>query len=206
MASTRKRARSGALLDLDRWRELVPAVAMVIVVAGILVLTAILQVDGDVPERTELRADGPLDAIPVEPGPSSEAEETGTVDDLALDSAPPVPPVAAPAPGPEPSSAGDAAEDRARRDLERLRAARTGLTLQLGVMCDADNARARMSELGAEADLYFLPFDSNGRACYRVCWGVFPDRAAAERARLPGAVGAVFTDSPVIKDVALVAP
>jgi septal ring-binding cell division protein DamX len=178
---------------------------MVSVVVGILVLTAVLQVNGDVPARTELHADVPLDAIPAEPGTSVDPEEeSGTVNPTAPASTG----TGRPAPiGSSPTAtAGEAAEARARADLARLRGDRAGLTLQLGVVCDADNVRTRIAELGADPNLFFLPFDANGRACYRVCWGVFPDRDAAERARLPADVGEVFTDPPVIKDVSLVAP
>lgn len=201
MASNRKRARSGPTLDLDRVRDALPAIAMVVVVAGILVLTAVLQVDGDLPERTESRDGQPLPAIPADGSDPSDAREEAGVDEDAT------PMVETPAPvAPDPATVPTDAEARARDDLARIARARGGWTLQLGVMCDADNVRTRMDGLGSEVELYFLPFDRDGRVCYRVCWGVYGTREAADAATPSAAVRAVFTDRPVVKDVSLVAP
>jgi len=34
-----------------------------------------------------------------------------------------------------------------------------------------------------ESDLFILPVTFQGRSCYRLCWGVYDNRAAAEAAR-----------------------
>jgi hypothetical protein len=64
------------------------------------------------------------------------------------------------------------------------------VTLQLMVACvdeTVKNAHARSGDGGA---LFFVPYSLKGRACYRVCWGVYDSRDAARAgfARVPEAL------------------
>jgi hypothetical protein len=52
------------------------------------------------------------------------------------------------------------------------------------VACDPENVQKAVSAVPSE-QLFLLPVNVKGRACYRLCWGVYDSRAAAEAA-LPG--------------------
>jgi hypothetical protein len=55
---------------------------------------------------------------------------------------------------------------------------RSRYTAQLLTACAAENVQKAVSAGGSE--LFILPVSVKGQACYRVCWGLFADRAAAE--------------------------
>jgi septal ring-binding cell division protein DamX len=100
-------------------------------------------------------------------------------------------PVATPPPTPAPvAAAGDARallaqgalSDAARAFATSLRpGARGRFTLQVLVACAPENVQKAVSAVPAK-ELLVLPVDLKGRACYRLCWGVYDSRPAAEAA------------------------
>ena len=107
------------------------------------------------------------------------------------------PPTPAPRPTPTPrptpapvAPAGDARAllaqgalpDAARAFAASLRpGARGRFTLQVLVACAPENVQKAVSAVPAP-ELLVLPVDLKGRACYRLCWGVYDSRPAAEAA------------------------
>jgi septal ring-binding cell division protein DamX len=100
-------------------------------------------------------------------------------------------PTATPRPTPAPvAPAGDARAllvqgelpDAARAFAASLApGARGRFTLQVLVACAPENVRKAVSAVSAP-ELLLLPVDLKGRACYRLCWGVYDSRPAAEAA------------------------
>ncbi|HXI02686.1 MAG TPA: hypothetical protein VNI57_05865, partial [Candidatus Saccharimonadales bacterium] len=72
----------------------------------------------------------------------------------------------------------------AARGFQSSLAGKGGLyTVQLALACSADTvARALKSSRGAK-EFFILPREFHGRACYRLVWGAYPGRAAAEKGR-----------------------
>ena len=64
------------------------------------------------------------------------------------------------------------------------------LTLQLMVACVEETVRNARTRSGEGGSLFFVPYSLKGRACYRVCWGVYESRDAAREAaaRVPEAI------------------
>ena len=106
------------------------------------------------------------------------------------------PPVAAPATAAKPPAtapaAGAAGEGRtllaqgALPDAARAFARTVGAgpgsryTAQLLTACSPENVQKAVSAGGSE--IFVLPVSVKGQGCYRVCWGLFADRVAAEAA------------------------
>ena len=65
-------------------------------------------------------------------------------------------------------------------------------TLALGLYCNEENAGRLVAGAGGASDIYVLPTSVEGRSCYRVIWGLYESREAAERAvpSLPSGVRA----------------
>ena len=59
--------------------------------------------------------------------------------------------------------------------------ARGRFTLQVLVACAPENVQKAVSAVPAQ-ELLVLPVNVKGRACYRLCWGVYDSRPAAEAA------------------------
>jgi len=59
--------------------------------------------------------------------------------------------------------------------------ARGRFSLQLLVACAPENVQKALAAVPAE-ELFILPVDLKGRACFRLCWGVYESRSAAEAA------------------------
>jgi len=59
--------------------------------------------------------------------------------------------------------------------------ARGRFSLQVLVACDPVNVQKALSAVSAE-ELFILPVTVKGKACYRLCWGVYDGRPAAEAA------------------------
>ena len=59
--------------------------------------------------------------------------------------------------------------------------ARGRYSLQLLVACAPENVTKAVSAVSSD-ELYILPVSVKGRACYRLCWGVYDGRPAAEAA------------------------
>jgi septal ring-binding cell division protein DamX len=95
------------------------------------------------------------------------------------------PPTAAPAP---PPAAGDAlalfrqgAFDRsAQASAASLSAsAQGGFSVQVLAACSPDTIRKAAQNVSG-GEIFILPVTLNGRACFRVCWGVYESREAAQ--------------------------
>ncbi len=54
-------------------------------------------------------------------------------------------------------------------------------SLQVLVACDPANVQKALTAVTAE-ELFILPVNVKGKACYRLCWGVYDGRPAAEAA------------------------
>jgi hypothetical protein len=65
-------------------------------------------------------------------------------------------------------------------------------TLALGIYCNEENAGRLIASAGGARELYVLPTSVEGRSCYRIIWGLYDSRAAADQAKaaLPGGVRA----------------
>jgi septal ring-binding cell division protein DamX len=59
--------------------------------------------------------------------------------------------------------------------------ARSRFTLQVLVACAPENVQKAVSTVPSQ-ELLVLPVEVKGRACYRLCWGVYDSRPAAEAA------------------------
>ncbi len=54
-------------------------------------------------------------------------------------------------------------------------------SFQVLVACDPVNVQKAVNAVPAD-DLFILPVNVKGKACYRLCWGVYDGRPAAEAA------------------------
>lgn len=65
-------------------------------------------------------------------------------------------------------------------------------TLALGLYCNEENASRLVASASGSNEIYVLPTSVEGKSCYRVIWGLYDTRAAAERAvpSLPNGVRA----------------
>jgi len=82
---------------------------------------------------------------------------------------------------PPPRTARDAPAPRAADDLPR-RPRRESWTAQLALLCDARTAEDLALDFAGEERLNVLPVEHEGRACFQVSWGRYPDAEAARRA------------------------
>ncbi len=90
----------------------------------------------------------------------------------------------------------------AARGFEASLAGRTGLyTVQLALACSPDTVARAIRSSGSAEELFILPKEFDGRACYRLLWGAYPGRRSAESAR--GSVPAAFRKG---RDAPFVAP
>ncbi len=72
--------------------------------------------------------------------------------------------------------------EAAREFAASLRSgARTRFSVQILTACAPETVQKAVSAAGSE-ELLILPVALNGRACYRLCWGVYDDRRGAEAA------------------------
>jgi hypothetical protein len=78
--------------------------------------------------------------------------------------------------------------EASRRFFDNVRNAPQGsATIQLLVACSGETIQKALANVPDE-DLFIVPFNLNGRACYRVLWGLYPSPARATSAlgSLPG--------------------
>jgi hypothetical protein len=130
----------------------------------------------------------------VEPTPAPTPSPTPTAAAVATPAPTPTP-AARPTPAPRatpagPPPAGEAralltqgALDQAARAFASSLAAgpRGRFSLQVLVACAPENVQKAVAATPAE-ELFILPVSVKGRACYRLCWGVYDTRPAAEAA------------------------
>ena len=102
----------------------------------------------------------------------------------------PPPATAAPAPRPAPVPTGDprtllgqgAINEAAQGFASTLAAGPAGrFGIQALVACSPETVHKAVRAVPGD-ELFILPVNYKGRACHRICWGVYPDRAAAEAA------------------------
>jgi septal ring-binding cell division protein DamX len=55
-------------------------------------------------------------------------------------------------------------------------------TLALGIYCNEENAGRLVANASGSSEIYVLPASVEGRSCYRVTWGLYDSRDAAEAA------------------------
>jgi len=58
--------------------------------------------------------------------------------------------------------------------------ARSSYTVQVTANCERGNIQRLFGTAGPDSDLFLLPVSIQGRSCYRVCRGLYNDRASAE--------------------------
>ena len=61
--------------------------------------------------------------------------------------------------------------------------------MQLMIACQPDTVKRARTQSGDAGMLFVLPYTYRSQNCFRTCWGIYPDRQAAQAAigRLPGA-------------------
>jgi hypothetical protein len=203
MAETRGGARSNergsVTLRFEDWKHLASVAGLLVVVVGALTMAAVLQ-----------RGQGDRTMVETET-----AEQGGTEVNRAGLSGSAVPPPPAPvadltdvtgAPAEELGSLLGLA-GRTGTDLQRLLAGDgDSWMLQIAAHCDPANVE-RLIERIDDQRLHVLPVEIDERACFRICWGPFDSRAAAEAAtaRLPALLRPP-TDPPRPRRVADLAP
>jgi hypothetical protein len=64
---------------------------------------------------------------------------------------------------------------------ELVRTSADKFTIAVGLYCNAENVSRMIEGAGASTDIYVLPTLVDGKSCYRVVWGLFDSRDAAER-------------------------
>jgi hypothetical protein len=64
---------------------------------------------------------------------------------------------------------------------ELLRDGADKFTIALGLYCNEENVGRMVESAGGSTQIYVLPTLVDGRSCYRVVWGLFDSRDAAER-------------------------
>jgi len=133
-------------------------------------------------------------SVPAAPAPQSPAPPKPRT--------PPAPVLAVPPSGPRPTSVspalangrallrqGSFAEAAQSFAGSLAPGARGRFSYQLLIACVAETI-TKAVDAGAADELIILPVTYQGRSCYRMCWGVYDDRAAAAAAR--GSVPAYF--------------
>lgn len=146
---------------LDRRRAIV-AGAVIVAVAGTLIVAAVLQTRPEADSQVELP----------EPVPDVETGETG------LDSLPEEAPAAFSQSEPPPSVS-DPMASRAAADLRRLQASGGDWTLQFASLCDRGRVRSLVASLEGQEQFYLVPSDD----CFKLWWGRFATREQAIAAR-----------------------
>jgi septal ring-binding cell division protein DamX len=158
---------------------------MLVFVFGVLLMAAVLQVPAeDADSQVALdRLDLPsADDSPYAP---AESQETQTLSS----------PAAKNTPAPRIEAQRELGR-RVERDLQRIAAHRASYTLQISVACDPKNARQLLVDSDGDDRFYLLPVQLNERACFRICWGIYPDRSTAEKANdMPAALRARIQES-----------
>jgi septal ring-binding cell division protein DamX len=156
------------------------------------------------PPVTVAEAPTPAATVPTveptaEPAAAPTPESTPSATPTPAPAATPVPtptPAARPTPTPRPTPAagpppgGDARAlltqgalpDAARAFAAQMTPRASGrFSLQVLVACAPENVQKAVAAVPA-GELFILPVDVKGRACYRLCWGVYDNRPAAEAA------------------------
>jgi len=80
----------------------------------------------------------------------------------------------------------------ARGFVSELRSSGNKFTIAVGLYCNEDNVNRIVQSASGSNQLYLVPTTLDGRRCYRVLWGLFDSRAAANQAKssLPNGIRA----------------
>jgi hypothetical protein len=63
-----------------------------------------------------------------------------------------------------------------------LRNETSPFTIDVEVACQPETLVKGLTAAGGDPRFMVLPYDLKGRDCYRVIWGLYPDRSSAETA------------------------
>jgi hypothetical protein len=174
MTAKDDRRTRGSTSSTTEWREMAPAVAVLGVVLGVLVLTAILHVPSNGETVVARPAGGRIDDSASVGASESDIDHLGGTENPGSEPASASGPEASP-----PAGGGTGLDERVRRDTRRLGERGEAWTLQILVACDAGNVESILERLGRSDRAYVLPATIDGRACYRVCWDTFASHARA---------------------------
>jgi Domain of unknown function (DUF4388) len=152
------------------------------------------------PVPTTLRAAIPAPVAPAAPTPDSTPSAAST------DVSPTAPPATAPPPTPPPATAppvtaapaaaagGDARRllrsgaftEAARGFTSEVQRAGNRYSVQVLVACSGETVQKALDNVSS-SELFILPVNYRGKACYRLCWGLYEsqDRATAALLSLP---------------------
>ena len=106
---------------------------------------------------------------------------------------------------PPPAPAADDLASRMTADLRRLGQTSGRYTAQLAVACKAETVERLVASSGGSDELYVLPAEVKGAACYRVCWGSYASADEAARTEdLPASLRS--SDRPRAVEIVAVLP
>ncbi|MEW6757435.1 MAG: hypothetical protein AB1347_04375, partial [Acidobacteriota bacterium] len=108
----------------------------------------------------------------------------------ALTATPPLPAAGAPPLPPASDKGGSAREllaagrfpEAARAYAAALRNETSPFTIDVEVACQPETLVKGLTAAGGDSRFMVLPYNLKGRDCYRVIWGLYPDRSSAETA------------------------
>lgn len=209
-AGTRKR--ESPALQKDDWKHLARVGSLLVVVLGALLMGGLLQLDASELSNAVPATEAPVETTLPDRSVAPESPESPeSLEPREIDTAPtpiPVAPAADSAPAPREPAAGTNLHGLAGRvgaDVERLGGG-AGWLLQIAANCDPENVERKLSETPSRR-LHVLPVEIGERACFRICWGPFASRSAAEAAiaEIPAALRAAG-DSPQPRLVADLIP
>ena len=146
------------------WKSALPATGLVLLVLLILAVTAWVHTDRE-PELMQRKVEPRVEQPIEQKNPEEPADRTAPQEPEESDL---------------PSRVNNSLPDRADRDYLRLAGMEDRFTSHLMLSCDWDNTRRHMDGAGWHDNLYLLPAEHDGRDCFRLCWGVYPTREAAE--------------------------
>jgi hypothetical protein len=72
--------------------------------------------------------------------------------------------------------------EAARAFSGALRGRTAAFTVDVEVACQPETIAKGLQAAGGDERFMVLPYDLKGRSCFRVIWGLYPDRTSAEAA------------------------
>jgi hypothetical protein len=71
----------------------------------------------------------------------------------------------------------------AAQEFRSALAGASGYSIQLEIDCQESSVKDGLAQAGGGAELFIVPVSLHGKACYRVLWGAYSSRTAAEQAQ-----------------------